>query len=78
MHASTGPSRSVPGYACPFAEHLERIQKRARPQSIGLRFHANTGRLGLGAFLSVFVALGFSRFDGEPRPAQKRLTLIAN
>src|SRR5512138_1404161 len=32
MHASTGPSRNVPGYACPFTERLQRIQKRARPQ----------------------------------------------
>jgi len=28
---STGPSRSVPGYAFPFPEHTKRIQKRARP-----------------------------------------------
>jgi len=35
MHASTGPSRSVPGYACPFAEQTEHIQKRARPQPVG-------------------------------------------
>ncbi len=29
---SAGPSRSVPGYAFPFSEQTQRIQKRARPQ----------------------------------------------
>jgi hypothetical protein len=29
---SAGPSRSVPGYACPFPEQTKRIQKRARLQ----------------------------------------------
>ena len=29
---SAGPSRSVPGYAFPFPEQTEHIQKRARPQ----------------------------------------------
>jgi hypothetical protein len=29
---SAGPSRSVPGYAFPFSEQTEHIQKRARPQ----------------------------------------------
>src|SRR5215207_4584420 len=29
---SAGPSRSVPGYAFPFTEQTEHIQKRARPQ----------------------------------------------
>jgi hypothetical protein len=47
---STGPSRSVPEYACPFPEQTEHIQKRARPQSVGLRFHANTRLVGLAAF----------------------------
>ena len=42
MHVSTGPLRSVPGYAFPFTEQTEHIQKRARLQPVGLRFHANT------------------------------------
>jgi len=33
MHVSAGPLRSVPGYAFPFTEQTEHIQKRARPQS---------------------------------------------
>src|SRR3990172_872069 len=38
MHVSTGPSRSVPGYACPFTEQTEHIQKRARLQPVGCYF----------------------------------------
>jgi hypothetical protein len=38
MHVSTGPLRSVPGYAFPFSEQTERIQKRARLQPVGLLF----------------------------------------
>jgi hypothetical protein len=56
MHASAGPSRSVPGYACPFAERTEHIQKRARLQSPPerLRFHANTGLAGTRRVLQTF------------------------
>src|SRR5687767_2442644 len=52
---SAGPSRSVPGYACPFTEHSERIQKRARPQSAHERFrlHANTRLVGVAAFSGI-------------------------
>ena len=38
MHVSTGPSRSVPGYECPFTEQTEHIQKRARLQPVGCYF----------------------------------------
>jgi len=34
MHVSTGPLRSVPGYAFPFTQQTEHIQKRARLQSV--------------------------------------------
>ena len=34
MHVSTRPLRSVPGYAFPFTEQTEHIQKRARLQSV--------------------------------------------
>jgi hypothetical protein len=49
---SAGPSRSVPGYAFPFTEQTERIQKRARPQPApgGSRLHANTRLVGVCAF----------------------------
>ena len=46
MHVSTGPLRSVPGYAFPFTEQTEHIQKRARLQPVGCCFHANTRRWG--------------------------------
>ena len=38
MHVSTGPLRSVPGYAFPFTEQTEHIQKRARLQPVGCAF----------------------------------------
>lgn len=38
MHVSTGPSRSVPGYAFPFTKQTERTQKRARLQPVGCFF----------------------------------------
>jgi len=38
MHVSTGPLRSVPGYAFPFSELPQRTQKRARLQPVGCVF----------------------------------------
>src|SRR5262249_17458797 len=62
MHASTGPSRSVPEYACPFTERTKRIQKRPRPQPSHerLRLHANTGLAGTHLVFKFF--LNSSRF----------------
>jgi hypothetical protein len=74
MHVSTGPSRSVPGYACPFTEQTEHIQKRARLQPVGCYFML-TPDLGYAPrFLAVFSALSFFRFDGESCPTHLPLT----
>jgi hypothetical protein len=44
----------------PFTQQQKHIQERARPQSSHerLRFHANTGRLGLCAFLGLVLSFG--------------------
>ena len=67
MHVSTGPSRSVPGYACPFAEQTEHIQKRARlqPALLADRIYMLTPDWwDSPRFQAVFLAQGWFRQSG--------------
>ena len=60
MHVSTRPLRSVPGYAFPFTEQTEHIQKRARLQSVDCGYMLTLGGGDSAAFLSIFLASSFS------------------
>jgi len=60
MHVSAGPLRCVPGYAFPFTEQTELIQKRARLQPVGCAFMLTPDAGDSARFTSIFLASGFS------------------
>jgi hypothetical protein len=60
MHVSTRPLRSVPGYAFPFTEQTEHIQKRARLQSVDCGYMLTLDARDSVAFSSIFLTSGFS------------------
>ena len=74
MHASTGPLRSVPGYAFPFSEQMEHIQKRARLQSVDCSFMLTPDVWDSAAFSSIFLASSFSCPQAESTPAHTQVT----
>ena len=57
MHVSTRPLRSVPGYAFPFTEQTEHIQKRARLQSVDCGYMLTLDTGDCAAFSSIFLRL---------------------
>lgn len=74
MHVSAGPLRSVPGYAFPFTEQTEHIQKRARLQSVDCYFMLTPDAGDSVLIPNLFLRCGFSRSNGSavPTPAQPR------
>ncbi len=74
MHVSTRPLHSVPGYAFPFTEQTEHIQKRARLQPVGCFFMLTPDAGDSVVTPSLFHALSFFQLDGfaVPAPAQAR------
>ena len=84
---SAGPSRSVPGHACPFTEQTKRIQKRARPQpapTADRAYMLTPDWWESARFQAVCVALSWFRQGGVissresagmvPNPAHQRVT----
>ena len=69
MHVSTEPLRSVPGYAFPFTEQTEHIQKRARLQPVGCACMLTPDAGESGAIPSLFLRL--SIFQVGRRPAAR-------
>jgi len=69
MHVSTRPLRSVPGYAFPFTEQTEHIQKRARLQSVDCAFMLTLDAGDSGAIPGIFHASAFFCSDGVPPSA---------
>jgi len=74
MHVSAGPLRSVPGYAFPFTEQTEHIQKRARLQPVGCFFMLTPDVWDSAAFSSIFLASSFSCSQAESTPAHTQVT----
>ena len=65
MHVSTRPLRSVPGYAFPFTEQTEHIQKRARLQSVDCGYMLTLEAGDSAAFSSIFLASSFFCLSSE-------------
>jgi hypothetical protein len=75
MHVSTGPLRSVPGYAFPFTEQTEHIQKRARLQPVGCFFMLTPDVWESARFTGIFLASGFSCSQTESTPTHTQVSL---
>jgi hypothetical protein len=78
MHSPTGPLRSVPGYAFPFTEQTEHIQKRARLQPVGCTFMLTLDARDSAAFSGFSLAASFlcSQAESPPAPAPQPTGLV--